>query len=213
MTNPKVDEFLHNATAWKEEFKALREIALDSGLTEDFKWMHPCYTLKNKNIVLIHGFKDYCALLFHKGALLKDPAGVLVQQTEKVQAARQIRFKNWQEIQQLEPVIKEYINEAIEVEAAGLKVETKKDPEIEIPEELQSKFDEDAKFKEAFESLTPGRQREYIYHFAQAKQSKTKMARIEKNMERISNGKGLRDCICGHSKRMPNCDGSHKYVN
>ncbi|MCT6924823.1 DUF1801 domain-containing protein [Metasolibacillus sp.] len=213
MTNPKVDEFLSNATAWKEEFKALREIALDSGLTEDFKWMHPCYTLKNKNIVLIHGFKDYCALLFHKGALLKDPAGVLVQQTEKVQAARQIRFKNWQEIQQLEPVIKEYINEAIEVEAAGLKVETKKDPEIEIPEELQSKFDEDATFKEAFESLTPGRQREYIYHFAQAKQSKTKTTRIEKNMGRIFNGKGLRDCICGHSKRMPNCDGSHKYVN
>ncbi|WP_342471696.1 DUF1801 domain-containing protein [Metasolibacillus sp. FSL H7-0170] len=208
--NPKVDEFLSNVTTWKEEFEALRGMLLDCGLTEDFKWMHPCYTQRNKNVVLIHGFKEYCALLLHKGALLPDPAGILVQQTEKVQAARQIRFKNLQEIQALEQTIKEYINEAIKIEEAGLKVEVKKEVEIEMPEELQSKFEEDAIFQKAFEALTPGRQREYIYHFAQAKQSKTKIARIEKNMPRILNGKGLRDCVCGYSKRMPTCDGSHK---
>ncbi|WP_074432968.1 DUF1801 domain-containing protein [Bacillus ndiopicus] len=210
--NPKVDEFLSNATTWKEEFQALRRIVLDSGLTEDFKWMHPCYTLQNKNVVLMHGFKEYCALLFHKGALLSDPKGILVQQTEKVQAARQIRFKNLQEILELEPVIKEYITKAIEVEKAGLKVEVKRETEIEIPEELQSKFSENAAFQEAFETLTPGRQREYIMHIGQAKKSETRTARIEKNMPRILNGKGLKDCVCGFSKRMPNCDGSHKNV-
>ncbi|WP_238600651.1 DUF1801 domain-containing protein [Metasolibacillus meyeri] len=211
MTNPKVDEFLNTTTTWKQEFELLREIVLDSGLTEDFKWKHPCYTLQNKNIVLIHGFKEYCALLFHQGALLADLEGILVQQTEKVQAARQIRFKSLQEIQNLEPTIKAYINEAIKVEEAGLKVEVKKGAEVEMPEELQSKFAEDTAFQEAFEALTPGRRREYIYHFTQAKQSKTKTARIEKNMSRILAGKGLRDCVCGFSKRMPTCDGSHKY--
>ncbi|GLC89648.1 YdeI/OmpD-associated family protein [Lysinibacillus piscis] len=211
MTNPKVDEFLSKATVWKEEFELLRKIVLDCELTEDFKWMHPCYTLNKKNIVLIHGFKDYCALLFHKGALLQDNEGILVQQTENVQAARQLRFVNLQEIIGMEPIIQAYIHEAIEVEKAGLKVEKKKEVEIVIPEELQHKFEEVPALQAAFEGLTPGRQREYIFHFTQAKRPQTREARIENNMQRILNGKGLSDCVCGHSKRLPNCDGSHKH--
>lgn len=212
--NPKVDEFLSKEKKWKEEFVKLREIILDCGeLTEDFKWMHPCYTIKNKNVVLIHGFKDYCALLFHKGALLKDPEGILIQQTENVQAARQIRFTNLQEIIKMEAVLKDYIQQAIEVENAGLEVEMKKKTEFTIPEELQNQFDEFPELKTAFEALTPGRQNAYIHFFSQAKQSKTRTARIEKNKQRILDGKGLNDCICGHSQKMPNCDGSHKFIN
>lgn len=208
--NPKVEDFLNNATQWKEEFVKLREMSLDSGLTEDFKWMHPCYTLDSKNIFLIHGFKEYCAILFHKGALLKDKHGILIQQTENVQAARQLRFTNLQEIIDLEPVIKEYMKEAIDVEKAGLEVTLKVKSEYSVPEELEKKFAEMPKLKEAFEGLTPGRQKGYLHHFAQAKQSKTRETRIEKSLERILMGKGLKDCICGLSKRMPNCDGSHK---
>ncbi|WP_121613485.1 DUF1801 domain-containing protein [Mesobacillus foraminis] len=211
-TNPKVDEFLSNAKEWKDEYKKLREIVLGCELTEDFKWMHPCYTFQKKNIVLIHGFKEYCALLFHKGALLKDPRGILIQQTENVQSARQIRFTNVEEIVKMENILKAYILEAIEVEKAGLKVDVKKDAEITILDELQSKFDEIPALKTAFESLTPGRQRAYIHHFSQPKQSKTRVSRIEKSMERILNGKGLNDCTCGHSQKMPSCDGSHKYI-
>ncbi|TCN22710.1 DUF1801 domain-containing protein [Mesobacillus foraminis] len=211
-TKLKVDEFLSNAKEWKEEYKKLREIVLDCELTEDFKWMHPCYTFGNKNIVLIHGFKEYCALLFHKGALLQDPRGILIQQTENVQSARQIRFTNVEEIAEMENILKAYILEAIEVEKAGLKVNVKKDIEFTIPEELQTKFDEIPALKTAFEALTPGRQRAYIYHFSQPKQSKTRVARIEKCMQRILNGKGLNDCTCGHSQKMPSCDGSHKYI-
>jgi uncharacterized protein YdeI (YjbR/CyaY-like superfamily) len=191
--NPKVDEFIRNATKWKAEFEALRNIVLDCGLTEDFKWMHPCYTYENKNVVLIHGFKEYCALLFHKGALLQDTHGILIRQTEHVQAARQIRFTNVQEIIEMEPILKAYIHEAIEVEKAGLKVDGSKKAELTIPEELQKKFAEMPALKTAFEALTPGRQRAYILYFSKPKQSKTRESRIEKYVQHILNGKGLHD--------------------
>ncbi|WP_129688583.1 YdeI/OmpD-associated family protein [Gottfriedia acidiceleris] len=197
MTNnnmhPKVEAFLLRAKKWQEEFYKLREIVIDCELTEDFKWMHPCYTLDNKNIVLIHGFKEYCALLFHKGALLKDPKGILIQQTENVQSARQIRFTNIQEIIEMESVLKDYIKEAIEVEKAGLQVELKKTSDYEVPEELQLKLDENPALKTAFEALTPGRQRAYIYYFSQPKQSKTRTSRVEKYIDQILEGKGLND--------------------
>ncbi|MCY7865480.1 YdeI family protein [Bacillus spizizenii] len=192
-TNPKVDEFLSKAKKWKEEYEKLRAIVLDCELTEEFKWKHPCYTLNNKNIVLIHGFKEYCALLFHKGALLQDAHGILIQQTENVQAARQIRFTNVQEIDEMETILKAYIHEAIVVEKAGLEVDLKKNTEYKIPEELQNKFDEIPALKTAFEALTPGRQRAYILHFSQAKQSKTRESRVEKYVQKILDGKGLKD--------------------
>jgi len=191
--NPKVDEFLSKAKKWQEEYRELRRIVLDCELSEDFKWMHPCYTLEKKNIVLIHGFKDYCALLFHKGALLKDTHKILVQQTENVQAARQIRFTNVQEIIAMENILKDYIHQAVEVEKAGLEVNFKKNTEIIIPEELENKFDETPVLKTAFEELTPGRQRAYILYFSQPKQSKTRVSRIEKYMQQILDGKGLND--------------------
>ena len=191
--NPKVDEFLSKAKKWQEEYSVLRNIVCDCELTEDFKWMHPCYTLENKNIVLIHGFKEYCALLFHKGALLKDANGILIQQTENVQAARQIRFTNVQEIVAMETIIKDYINEAIKVEKAGLEVPMKEHKEYIIPEELQHKFNEIPALKTAFETLTPGRQRAYILYFSQPKQSKTRVSRIEKYTQQILDGKGLND--------------------
>ncbi|MFS0597230.1 YdeI family protein [Peribacillus frigoritolerans] len=192
-TNPKVDEFLGKANKWKEEYETLRNIVLDCELTEEFKWMHPCYTFENKNIVLIHGFKEYCALLFHKGALLQDAHGLLIQQTENVQGARQIRFTNVQEIVATESILKAYIHKAIEVEKAGLEVEFKKNEEFIIPEELHNKFDDIPALKTAFEALTPGRQRAYILYFSQAKQSKTRESRIEKCMQKILDGKGLKD--------------------
>lgn len=192
-TNPKVDEFLGKANKWKEEYETLRNIVLDCELTEEFKWMHPCYTFEKKNIVLIHGFKEYCALLFHKGALLQDAHGLLIQQTENVQGARQIRFTNVQEIVATESILKAYIHEAIEVEKAGLEVEFKKNEELIIPEELHNKFDDIPALKTAFEALTPGRQRAYILYFSQAKQSKTRESRIEKCMQKILDGKGLKD--------------------
>ncbi|TYS75697.1 hypothetical protein FZC85_09885 [Rossellomorea aquimaris] len=192
--NRKVDGFIKKTKTWKEEFERLRSILLGfEELDEEIKWMHPCYTLEGKNIVLMHGFKDYCALLFHKGALLKDPDGILIQQTENVQAARQIRFTNVQEIIEMKPILKAYIQEAIEVEKAGLQVELKKTEEYTIPEELQTKFDEVPALKTAFEELTPGRQRAYILYFSKAKQSKTRASRIEKYMEHILEGKGLND--------------------
>ncbi|MED4599179.1 YdeI family protein [Paenibacillus validus] len=191
--NPKVDEFLSKAKKWKEEYEKLRNIVLDCELTEEFKWMHPCYTFQNKNIVLIHGFKEYCALLFHKGALLKDAHGILIQQTENVQAARQIRFTNVREIVAMETILKAYIYEAIEVEKAGLEVNFKKNTEFIIPEELQNKFDEIPALKTAFEALTPGRQRAYILYFSEPKQSKTRESRVEKCMQQILSGKGLND--------------------
>lgn len=191
--NPKVDEFLSKAKKWQEEFEKLRMIILDCQLTEELKWGKPCYMFENKNIVLIHGFKDYCALLFHKGALIQDSHGILIQQTENVQAARQIRFTNAQEIVEMETLLKAYIYEAIEVEKKGLEVDFKKNTEITVPEELQNKFDETPALKTAFEALTPGRQRAYILYFSKAKQSKTRESRVEKWMPQILDGKGLND--------------------
>jgi uncharacterized protein YdeI (YjbR/CyaY-like superfamily) len=191
--NPKVDFFFDKATKWQEEYGKLRTVVLDCGLMEHLKWGVPCYTFQKSNIVLIHGFKEYYALLFHKGALLKDVEGILTKQTENVQAARQIRFTNVQEIFEMEPTLKDYIYEAIEVEKAGLKVNFKKTKEFNIPEEFQNILDEIPELKDAFESLTPGRQRGYILHFSQPKQSKTRESRIEKCVEQILNGKGLND--------------------
>ncbi len=191
--NPKVDEFVSKSRKWKEEYEKLRAIVLDCELTEDFKWMHPCYSFKNKNVVLIHGFKEYCALLFHKGALLQDAHGILIQQTENVQAARQIRFTNAQEIDELEPILKSYIYEAIEIEKAGLEVNFKKTDEYIVPEEFQLKLEEIPGLKAAFEGLTPGRQRAYLHHFSQPKQSKTRTSRVEKYVPQILDGKGLND--------------------
>jgi uncharacterized protein YdeI (YjbR/CyaY-like superfamily) len=191
--NPKVDAYLSKAEKWQEEFEKLRMIILDCGLTEELKWGVPCYTFQNNNLVLIHGFKEYCALLFIKGALLHDAGGILIQQTENVQAGRQIRFTNVREIVEMEPILKAYIYEAIEVEKAGLEVSFKKHTEFSIPDELQAKFDEIPALKTAFEALTPGRQRAYILYFTAPKQSKTREARIEKCMHQILDGKGLND--------------------
>jgi uncharacterized protein YdeI (YjbR/CyaY-like superfamily) len=193
ITNTKVDTFLSKAKKWGKEFEQLRSIVLDCGLTEEYKWMHPCYTFGGKNIVLIHGFKEYCALLFFKGVLLKDIKGILIQQTKNVQAGRQIRFTNVQEIVKMKSILKSYIHEAVEVEKAGLKVKMKKTSDFKIPEEFQHKLNKIPALKTAFKALTPGRQRAYIFYFSQAKQSKTREARVEKYMPQILNGKGLDD--------------------
>src|SRR5216110_3730779 len=192
-TNPKVDRYLRKAKKWQKEMEKLRMIILDCGLTEELKWGCPCYTFEKRNIVLIHGFKEYCALLFFKGALLKDARGILIQQTENVQAARQIRFTNVREIVKMKPILKAYIYEAIEVEKAGLKVNFKKTSEFKIPEEFQTKLDENPALKTAFDALTPGRQRGYVLYFSAPKQSKTRESRVEKCMKQILNGKGLND--------------------
>lgn len=191
--NPKVDWFFNKATKWQKEYEKLRMIILDCGLNEELKWGCPCYTFENSNIVLIHGFKEYCALLFFKGALLNDANGMLIQQTKNVQSARQIRFTNLKEIMKLEKILKAYIYEAIEVERAGLKVKLKETKEFEIPEEFQNKLNKNAALKKAFKSLTPGRQRAYLFYFSQPKQSKTREARVEKYLQKILDGKGLDD--------------------
>ena len=191
--NPKVDAFLSKAKKWPEEFEKLRMIILDCQLTEELKWGFPCYTFENRNIVLIHGFKEYCALLFFKGALLKDAKGILIIQSENVQASRQIRFTNVREIVKMEAILKAYIYEAIEVEKAGLKVKYKKITEFIIPEEFQNKLDKRPALKTAFDALTPGRQRAYILYFSAPKQSKTRDSRVEKCMQQILNRKGLND--------------------
>jgi len=188
--NPKVDGYLRRAKKWQQEMKKLRRISLDCGLTEELKWGKPCYTFQKSNIVIIQGFKEFCALLFTKGALLKDPKGILKK--FGWQAPRRIPFTNVREIVEMEPVLKAYIREAMEVEKAGLKVTLRKNPEP-IPEELQNKLDESPALKAAFEALTPGRQRGYILYFSRAKQSKTRESRVEKCMRQILNGKGLND--------------------
>lgn len=191
--NPKVDGLLKKAKKWQEEFETLREIVLGCPLTEEVKWGQACYTSDGTNIVLIHGFKEYCALLFFKGALLKDPKGILIQQTEHVQAARQIRFTNVRKIVAMKPILKAYILEAIEVEKAGLKVKLKKTSDFKVAEEFKKKLDENAALKKAFAALTPGRQKGYLLYFSAAKQSKTREARVEKCMPQILKGKGLLD--------------------
>ena len=186
----KADKYIENIKKWKEETMLLRQICLDSGLEEDFKWKHPCYTFQGKNIVLIHGFKDYCALLFHKGVLLKDTDEILIQQTENVQTARQIRFTKPEEIVDLAKTIKAYIFEAIEVEKAGVKVITKDTSEFEMINEFKEILEENSGVKSAFEALTPGRQKSYLLYFSQAKQSKTRLSRIEKSVPKMFKGKG-----------------------
>ncbi|HUN62058.1 MAG TPA: DUF1801 domain-containing protein [Candidatus Sulfotelmatobacter sp.] len=192
-TNAKVDEFLRKAKKWQPEFKKLRTLILDCELTEELKWGFPCYALDGRNVVLMHGFKEYCALLFFKGALLRDPKRILIQQTENVQSSRQIRFKNVREITELEASLKAYLREAIDAERAGLKVVLKKTGEFHIPEEFQKKLEERPGLKAAFEALTPGRQRAYLLHFSRAKQAKTRESRIEKWTPQILKGKGLDD--------------------
>ena len=192
-TNPKVDWYFNKAKQWKEESEKLRDLILACGLTEELKWGKPCYAFEGSNIVLIHGFKEYCAILFMKGALLKDPKKILVQQTENVQAARQIRFRNLEEIEQQESAIKAYVKEAIAVEKSGVEVPMKKTSEFTMPEEFQKKLKENPALKKAFEALTPGRQRGYLLYFSGAKQSATREARVEKCAPQILKGKGLDD--------------------
>jgi uncharacterized protein YdeI (YjbR/CyaY-like superfamily) len=191
--NPKVDAFLKRQDKWRAPFEKLREILQGCGLTEELKWGQPCYALDGKNVALIHGFKEYCAILFHKGALLDDPQHVLIQQTKNVQAARQIRFTSVQEVTKLEKTLKAYVRAAIAIERAGLKVQFKKTAELDLPEELESKLAASAKLKAAFGALTPGRQRAYIFHFAQPKLPATRAARVQKHIPRILKGLGLDD--------------------
>jgi uncharacterized protein YdeI (YjbR/CyaY-like superfamily) len=192
-TNPKVDAFLSKQKNWKDELEKLRTIILGSGLTEELKWGTPCYTFQNRNVVLMHGFKEYCALLFFKGALLKDPDGILIRQTQNVQSARQIRFTSVREIVKLKTTLKAYLKEAVEVEKAGLKVNFKDTSEFTVPEEFQKRLDKSATLKKAFRALTPGRQRAYLLYFSTPKQSKTRESRIEKSTPQILAGKGLDD--------------------
>ena len=191
--NPKLDAYIGKLEKWREETEKLRAILLECPVTEELKWGVPCYTVDDKNVVLIHGFKEYCAILFVKGALLKDPKGILIQQTENVQSARQVRFTSLQEIVKLQAVLKTYIRAAIEVEKAGLKVVHKSTEEFEVAEEFQNRLDKTPTLKKAFEALTPGRQRAYLLHFSSAKQSKTRESRIEKCLPMILDGKGLND--------------------
>ncbi len=210
--NPKVDELISSATKWQPEIKQLRLLLLDCGLTEEFKWRMPCYCFKGNNIVLIGSFKEFCTLSIFKGILLQDSNGILSKPGENSQSMRFFKFTNLEEITENQSIIKAYIYEAIEIEKAGLKVIFKSNTELELVEELQIAFDKNPDLKTAFNALTPGRQRAYNLHFSEAKQSKTRETRIEKYTQRIMNGKGINDCICGMSKKMPSCDGSHKYI-
>lgn len=210
--NPKVDEFLDKAPKWQLEMKKLRMIVLDCMLTEEFKWKQPCYTFNNSNVLIIGGFKDYCLISFLKGSLLKDDNGLLIKPGEHSQSGRYMKFTNTHEIETIESILKAYIFEAIEVEKTGVKVNFKPVSDYSIPEELTTIFTENSAFKLAFEALTPGRQKAYILYFSAPKQSKTRVSRIEKYMNQIFEGKGLTDCTCGLSKKMPYCDGSHKYI-
>ena len=209
--NPKVDTYLADLDTWKEELTALRNIALACGLKEELKWGVPTYMAHNANVILLGGFKDHCVLSFIKGVLLTDSAKILESPGANSQSTKVVRFRSLQDIQEKEAILKAYLFEAIEVEKAGLKVEKKAIEEMVIVEELQNKLDTDPMFKLAFEALTPGRRRAYNMYFSSAKQAKSRLDRIEKFTPRILKGKGMNDCICGHSKRMPNCDGSHKY--
>jgi len=191
--DPTVDTVLAKASRWRDEMRALRKIALSTGLDETLKWGQPCYVLGRANVVLIHGFKDYCALLLFKGALLKDPEGILVVQTENVQSSRQIRFTGLGQIRGREKVLESYIREAIEVEKSGAKVGFKSVEQFHVPEEFEIRLRDESDLKSAFEALTPGRRRAYLLHFAGAKQSRTRKARIEKCVPRILEGLGLDD--------------------
>lgn len=210
--NPKVDAFLLNTKKWREELTILRSIVMDSGLAEELKWGAPCYVHEQANVIIIQGFKDYFALLFFKGALMKDPQDLLRKPGENTQSGRQIRMTSMDEMLGQEEVLRAYIQNAIAVEKAGEKVIVKKTEEYAVPLELEESFAENSDLQHAFYGLTPGRQRAYLMHFAEAKQSATRKARIEKYAPRILKGKGILDCWCGLSKRMPTCDGSHKQL-
>lgn len=209
--NPKVDEYIQNSNKWRQEMELIQSILLDCGLTEEFKWRVPCYMYGKSNIILVGNFKEYCTISFLKGVLLKDENSILVSPGENSQTVRLAKFKTVKEIVALDSVLRSYIHEAIEVEKAGLKVEMKKSKNLDFPEELLKKMEEDGAFKSSFEALTPGKQRGYNLYFSAAKQSATRTSRIEQYTQRILNGKGFHDCVCGHSKRMPTCDGSHKH--
>jgi len=212
MMNPLVDAYLKKAKNWKLEMEALRAILLSAPLKEELKWGKPCYAYQETNLFIIQAFKDNCALLFFKGVLLKDEKNILVKPGENSQAARMIRFKDVQEIIKIKSILKAYVKEAIDAEKNGLKVEIKKEIQLELPEELVAKFKKNGAFKKAFNELTPGRQRAYLLFFTAAKQAETRVTRIEKYTQQILCGKGINDCTCGLSKRMPNCDGSHKQL-
>ena len=210
--NPKVDAFISDAKKWQPEIEQLRQLLLDCGLTEEFKWRAPCYSFQGNNVVIIGCFKNYCTLSFFKGALLQDSHKVLSKPGENSQAVRFFKFTNLEEITEQKPTIKAYIFEAIEIEKAGLKVAFKSNTELEWVAELQMALDKNPALKTAFNALTPGRQRAYNLYFSEAKQPKTRETRIEKYTQRILDRKGINDCICGLSKKMPGCDGSHKFI-
>lgn len=210
--NPTVTAYLHQAKTWQEEMKLLRSILLDCGMQEDLKWGKPCYSYQNTNLIIIQPFKSYCALGFFKGSVLGDPQKILIKPGENTQGGRQIRFTGVKEIADMEPVLKQYVFEAIEAEKAGVKVQYKKTKDYDVPEELEVEMNRNPNLKSAFEALTPGRQRGYLLYFGGAKQSKTRVDRVKRYMPRILAGKGMEDCICGLSKRYPACDGSHKQL-
>lgn len=212
MKNPKVDEFIAKRNSWQKEIKQLRSYVLDCELTEELKWRQPCYSYKGNNVVLIGAFKNYITLSFFKGVLLNDSENILVSPGENSQTVKMIKFTSLKEVVKLEKTIKAYLFKAIEIERLGLKVDLKKSSELELIEELENILNQKPKFKEAFEALTPGRQRAYNIHFSSAKQSKTRISRIENSEKRILQGFGPNDCTCGLSKRKPNCDGSHKSI-
>jgi uncharacterized protein YdeI (YjbR/CyaY-like superfamily) len=211
--NPKVDDYLNNTTKFQKELELLRSIVLDCGLIEELKWGTPCYMFQKTNTILLGAFKDSCIISFLKGALLSDTENLLVKAGENTQAARIIKFTNVKDIVKIKSILKTYIFEAVEIEKAGLKVEPKKHSDYNVPEELKNQFKQKPDFKKAFEALTPGRQRGYLLYFSDSKQSKTREARIEKYTQRIMSGKGINDCVCGLSKKMPGCDGSHKFIS
>jgi uncharacterized protein YdeI (YjbR/CyaY-like superfamily) len=211
--NPQVDEYLDRLQKWPEELEALRSIVLECMLTETIKWGVPCYTFQDSNILLLGSFKEFCSISFFKGILLSDPHGILTSPGENSQSVKMVKFTNIQEIVKLKPILKEYIYEAVEVENMGLKVETKKLSDLVFAEELIQVLSDDEVFKTAFDALTPGRQRAYNLFFTAAKQPATRFSRIEKYRQQIIDGKGINDCTCGLSKRMPSCDGSHKFKN
>jgi uncharacterized protein YdeI (YjbR/CyaY-like superfamily) len=210
--NPLIDEYIAKAKKWRDEMTALRSVLLECGLTEELKWRVPCYTFNGANIILIGAFKEYCSLSFVKGVLLKDTEQILESPGENSQSVKLAKFTSLGGIQEKDAILKAYIFEAIEVEKAGLKAPSTKSTNLEFPEELIDKMNTDSEFKKAFEALTPGRQRGYNMFFTAAKQSTTRITRIEKYEGRILKGFGINDCVCGHSKKMPGCDGSHKYL-
>ena len=210
--NAKVDTYFSQLTKWKPELEAMRQILLDCGLVEEFKWRTPCYTYNNNNMIIIGGFKESCVMSFLKGVFMRDDHKLLASPGENSQTARLVRFTNVSQVIELEPILKTYIYEAIEIEKSGIKLDPEKKPELVLVDELLAMMSTNSEFKIAFENLTPGRQRAYNMHFASAKQSETRTSRIQSYMSRIMNGKGMNDCICGLSKRMPNCDGSHKML-